>query len=114
MVSDPADYRWSSYGEAIGGGKKGDRRMSHEGLVRACLGHEGAGFEAHKWQEASWIYRRLMGIALGESCGKAEVKSRGVLTKNTAELLASDDNETVLPDLKLSGMLLCRVRYLAA
>jgi len=24
MVQDPADYRWSSYGEAVGGGKKGD------------------------------------------------------------------------------------------
>ncbi len=23
MVKDPADYRWSSYGEAIGGGNKG-------------------------------------------------------------------------------------------
>ena len=111
MVSDPADYRWSSYGEAIGGGKKGDGKKSREGLVRACLGHEGAGFEAEKWQEASRIYRRLMGIALGKSSGKAQVESRGVLTKNTAELLASDDNETVLPDLKLSGMLLCRVRY---
>ncbi len=22
MVADPADYRWSGYGEAIGGGKK--------------------------------------------------------------------------------------------
>jgi hypothetical protein len=24
MVQDPANYRWSSYGEAVGGGKKGD------------------------------------------------------------------------------------------
>jgi putative transposase len=23
MVSDPADYRWSGYGEAVGGGAKG-------------------------------------------------------------------------------------------
>jgi putative transposase len=111
MVSDPADYRWSSYGEAIGGGKKGDGKKSREGLVRACLGHEGTVFDAEKWQEASRIYRRLMGIALGKSSGKAEVKSRGVVTKNTAEMLESEDNETALPDLKLAGMLLCRVRY---
>jgi len=111
MVSDPADYRWSSYGEAIGGGAKGNGKKSREGLVRACLGHEGVGFDAEKWNEASRIYRRLMGIALGKHSGKAEVESRGQVTKNTAEMLESEDNETVLPDLKLAGMLLCRVRY---
>jgi hypothetical protein len=26
MVSDPAEYRWSSYGEAVGGGAKGNGR----------------------------------------------------------------------------------------
>jgi len=52
-----------------------------------------------------------MGIALGKSSCKAEVKPRGLVTKNTAEMLASEDNETALPDLKLAGMLLCRVRY---
>jgi len=111
MVSDPADYRWSSYGEAIGGGAKGNGKKSREGLVRACLGHEGVGFDAEKWNEASRIYRRLMGIPLGKSSGKAEVQSRGQVTRNTAEMLESEDNETVLPGLKLAGMLLCRVRY---
>jgi hypothetical protein len=56
----------------------------------------------------------LTGIALGKSSGKAEVKPRGVVTKNTAEMLESEDNETALPDLKLAGMLLHLVRYLAA
>ncbi len=111
IVSDPADYRWSSYGEAIGGGKKGNGKRAREGLVRACLGHEGVGFEAERWKEASRIYRRLMGMALGKSGGAAEVESRGVVTKNTAEMLGSEDNETALPDMKLAGMLLCRVRY---
>jgi putative transposase len=111
MVSDPADYRWSSYGEAIGGGKKGNGKKAREGLVRACLAHEGVGFEAERWKEASRIYRRLMGIAWGKRSGSAEVESRGVVTKNTAEMLESADNETVLPDMKLAGMLLCRVRY---
>jgi REP element-mobilizing transposase RayT len=114
MVADPADYRWSSYGEAVGGGAKGNGKKAREGLVRACLGHEGAGFEAEKWQEASRIYRRLMGIALGKKNGRAAVESRGLVTKNTAELLASEDNETALPDLRLAGMLRCRVRYFTA
>jgi hypothetical protein len=42
MVTDPADYRWSSDGEAIGGGAKGNGKKAPEGLVRACLGHQGA------------------------------------------------------------------------
>ena len=35
MVSDPAEYRWSSYGEAVGGGPKGNGKKAREGLVRA-------------------------------------------------------------------------------
>jgi hypothetical protein len=35
VVKDPADYRWSSYGEAVGGGTKGNGKKAREGLVRA-------------------------------------------------------------------------------
>jgi putative transposase len=31
MVKDPADYRWSSYGEAVGGGTQGDGKKAREG-----------------------------------------------------------------------------------
>jgi putative transposase len=126
MVADPADYRWSGYGEAIGGGGKGNGKKSREGLVRACIGHEGAGFDAGKWDEASRIYRRLMGLALERNSGRAEVagaggmadakaksKAKGVARSqmNTAEALATSDNGTVLPDLKVAEVLRCRVRY---
>jgi putative transposase len=111
MVSDPADYRWSSYGEAVGGGSKGNGKKAREGLVRACMSHKGAGFEAEKWKEASRIYRRAMGMALGRKNGRAEVMAAKHATKNTAEMLESEDNETVLPDLGMAGMLMKRVRY---
>ncbi len=39
-------------------------------------------------------------------------KSKTSVTKNTAEMLESEDNETVLPDLGMAGMLRKRVRYL--
>ncbi len=117
MVSDPAEYRWSSYGEAIGGGKKGNGKKSREGLVRACLAHENVGFEAERWKDASRIYRRLMGMALEKNKGNAAAKTdngkREVVTKNTAELLDSEDNQTALPDLGMAEMLLCRIRYFA-
>ena len=111
MVSDPAEYRWSSYGEAVGGGPKGNGKKSREGLVRACMGHHGAGFEAERWKEVSRIYRRAMGLALGKKSGKADVESRVAITKNTAEMLETKDNETVLPDLGMASMLRKRVRY---
>jgi REP element-mobilizing transposase RayT len=115
MVTDPAEYRWSSYGEAVGGGTKGNGKKSREGLVRVCMSHQGAGFEADRWQEVSRIYRRAMGLALGRKSGWAEIQRRSqtaaAVTKNTQEMLDSDDNETVLPDLGMAAMLRHRVRY---
>ena len=111
MVADPAEYRWSSYGEAVGGGIKGNGKKAREGLVRACMSHQGSGFDAEKWKDVSRIYRRVMGLALGRKSGRAEVGSSPVVTKNTEEMLASEDNETVLPDLGMAGMLRHRVRY---
>jgi len=111
MMRDPADYRWSSYGEAVGGGPKGNGRKAREGLVRACMSHEGYGFESEKWREVSRIYRRAMGLALGRKPGHANVGAAPAVTKNTEEMLESKDNETVLPDLGMAGMLRHRVRY---
>ena len=125
IVEDPADYRWSSYGEAIGGrvkdsgptgsGEKGNGKKAREGLVRAYYCDQGVGFEAEKWKEVSRLYRRLMGLALGKKSGNAAVsqsaKGIGQTTKNTAELLESRDNETVLKDLGMAKMLRCRIRY---
>jgi hypothetical protein len=112
MVADPAEYRWSSYGEAIGGGKKGNGKKSREGLVRAWFSSEGVGFDAERWPEVSRLYRRMMGIALGKNPGRANVEKTGQqVTKTSEELLASEDNETVLKDLRVTQMLRCRVRY---
>ncbi len=115
MVKDPAEYRWSSYGEAVGGGKKGNGKKAREGLVRVCFCHQGVGFEAEKWQEVSRLYRRLMGLALGRKPGRLENQRRSqaaaTVTKNTAEMLKSEDNETILKDLGIAKMLRCRIRY---
>ncbi len=114
MVSDPADYRWSGYGEAVGGGTKGNGKKSREGIVRACMSHKGVGFEAEMWKEVSRIYKRAMGMALGRKTSNFKVqissKSKTAVTKNEAEMLESEDNETVLPGLGMAGMLMKRVR----
>jgi putative transposase len=112
MVTDPAEYRWSSYGEAIGGGKKGNGKKAREGLVRAWFSQEGVGFEAERWREVARLYRRMLGIALGKKPGQARVeKPDQQVTKTDEELLASSDNETALQDLGVAKMLRCRVRY---
>ena len=115
MVKEPADYRWSSYGEAVGGGAKGNGKKAREGLVRAYLCDQGVGFEAEKWRDVSRLYRRLMGLSLGRKPGRAQVNGTGnkvgLITQNTAEMLESDGNETVLKDLGMAKMLRCRVRY---
>ena len=119
MVSDPADYRWSGYGEAIGGGKKGNGKKSREGIVRACMSHKGADFEAERWKEVSRIYRRAMGMALGRKPSQTqdletqdtrkEGRSAGM---NDAEYLEGGaDRRQPLPELSMAKMLRCRVRY---
>jgi putative transposase len=112
VVTDPAAYRWSSYGEAIGGGKKGNGKKAREGLVRAWQCDEGVGFDAALWPEVSRLYRRMLGMALDKKAGRATlVKTGQCVTKNSAELLASGGNETSLKDLGVMQMLRCRVRY---
>jgi putative transposase len=112
MVADPANYRWSSYGEAVGGGAKGNGKKAREGLVRACMAHQGAGFEAERWQEVSRVYRRTLGLALARKSGRAVMEKGKVRSQpNTAEAMETEDNGTGLPDLALAKMLRCRVRY---
>jgi hypothetical protein len=57
-------------------------------------------------------------MALGRKPGKTQDsetqdtrKRSHAATMNTAEMLESKDNETVLPDLGMAGMLMKRVRY---
>jgi putative transposase len=115
IVSDPAEYRWSSYGEALGGGQQGNGKRAREGLVRMWCCEKGSGFEAAEWDEVSRVYRRLMGVALGKKSGHAVIcegaKGIGQTTTNTRGFLESGGNETVLKELGMAEMLRCRVRY---
>jgi REP element-mobilizing transposase RayT len=126
MVSDPAEYRWSSYGEAVGGGARGNGKKAREGLVRACMSHRGGGFESDKWKEVAKIYRKAMGLALERKSGRAgeevsETKSKrlAAVTAKSLQLgekpdpnaVKQDDNDTVLPELRKAEMLRYRIRY---
>jgi putative transposase len=114
MVKDPAAYRWSSYGEAIGGGKKGNGKKAREGLVRACLSHRGIGFESEKWQDAARNYRQILGLALARKSGRTDLTSAKHQLKvrvKSAQNSTAQDNDSVLPEIGLATLLLRRVRY---
>ncbi|MGJ8643763.1 MAG: transposase [Luteolibacter sp.] len=113
MVEDPAEYRWSSYGEAVGGGAKGNGKKAREGLVRAITSDTDTGFDAGKWKDASRRYRRLMGIALERKTSnfKSQTSRKTRISQNDAEALVSGDNETDLSELGMADMLRHRVRY---
>jgi len=49
MVKDPAEYRWCGYGEAVGGGSKGDGKRAREGIVRAWMAHKGWEGDSKYW-----------------------------------------------------------------
>ena len=115
MVKDPADYRWCSYGEAIGGGAKGNGKTARAGLVRALRAHQGIGADADLW--ASGVareYRKLlMAGSVGrtsESIGKdgrvvSKTLRKGLSKEEIAEEKAKDG------ELSLGKALRCRIRY---
>ncbi len=130
MVEDPAGYRWSSYGEAVGGGRKGNGKKAREGLVRAITSdrlEREDGLDSSRWGKESRRYRRLLGMALERKMQNAKVadsnqdgkrnqkelgrRVRRAISQNDAEAMRSGDNETILPELGIAAMLRHRVRY---
>ena len=118
MVSDPAEYRWSSYGEAMGGGAKGDGKKARAGLVRALMAHKGYEADARHWAgKVSKEYRMLL-LAEGEEKLKEVVGEEG---KREAKVVRKGMNKEVVEaelaqlersgDVALGKMLRCRVRY---
>ncbi|MFT4177114.1 MAG: transposase [Luteolibacter sp.] len=101
IVSDPADYRWCGYGEAIGGGKKGNGKKAREGLVRASLSDEGIGYDDGKWQSIAKKYRQLMGMELERKRGKFSSTQKG----------EHESKGAFLPELGMAAMMKHRLRY---
>jgi len=115
ICKDPAEYRWCSYGEAVGGGRGAAKAQS--GLVRALRGHEGHAGTARAWSQGrmSKDYRRLLvtnATQLVEKCsdGKTRVQRKGI-SKAAAEKELTRLKEENARDLKIAKLVRCRVRY---
>ncbi len=99
IVKDPKDYRWSGYGEALGGG-----RCAREGVRRLL---ETASGSPVGWNSARLTYRMML-YDRGEALGVDE-KGRPIRSGIDSELV-----ERVLREggrLSRSQLLRCRVRY---
>jgi len=119
MVKDPADYRWSSYGEAIGGGARGDGKKARAGLVRALRAHQGGGVDDALW--AKDVAREYRLILMAGAVGKLEPrvggdgtpgpkrKGKGMSAGETAREQAKPGEKP--GEISLGRMLRCRVRY---
>ena len=115
MVTDPAGYRWSSYGEAMGGGPRGNGKKARAGLVRALMAHKGYKADARCWAgEVSKDYRMLL-LDEGEeqlkevrnTGGRLEVK----VVRKGIKKAAVEAELARSRDVALRKMLRCRVRY---
>ena len=115
ICEDPADYRWCSYGEAVGGGRGASKAQS--GLVRALRGHAGHSGHARAWAQGglSKEYRRILVAGASEqsevcSDGKKRVRRKGI-SKAKAEKEVARLEEEQARDLKISKVVRCKVRY---
>ncbi|MGL4400196.1 MAG: transposase [Luteolibacter sp.] len=115
MVKDPADYRWSSYGEAIGGGAKGNGKKARAGLVRALRAHLGTQADATHWDgDVAKEYRRLLMEGIAERVSERVAKDGKMVSKTlrkgmTREQAAGQKSHD--GEIPLGKMLRCRVRY---
>ena len=123
MVKNPEEYRWSSYGEAIGGGAKGNGKKARAGLVRAMRAHKGVKADAALWRnDVALEYRKILlaGAAerveerMDQSGAMKRITKRKGLTKDQLEgkrqrLL--DTEEKRMEEIPFGRMMRCRVRY---
>jgi REP element-mobilizing transposase RayT len=115
MVVDPAAYRWSSYGEAVGGGAKGNGKKARAGLVRAMGAHKGHEADASYWSQGiSQQYRSfLMAEAIEQTeqrIGHDGKPERQVARKGIPKAYLEQEKQW-FGELSLARMLRCRVRY---
>jgi putative transposase len=118
IVSDPADYRWSSYGEAIGGGAKGNGKKARAGLVRAMMAHQGYHADARYWVGNVAKHYRILLLDGGKEMLQEVVNAAGelemkVVRKGMKKSSVNSQVEQIEQsgDLALGKMLRCRIRY---
>lgn len=105
MVSDPKDYRWCGYAEAVAGGKRARRGLGR--ILEEGLWMTGEEFQAD-WRRTGARYRLLL---FGKGEGReadAETGARAKRGFSEEEIDAQHEREG---QLSTAQVLRCRVRY---
>lgn len=108
IVENPAHYRWSSYGEAVGGAPKGNAQTARAGLVRAWGAHLGHEADAKPWAgEVSRAYRNML------TAGAVQRTEERVTREGTVEkrILRKGARPQQPQESDLSAMLRKRIRH---
>jgi REP element-mobilizing transposase RayT len=122
MVEDPAEYRWSSYGEAMGAtGKSGAKAKA--GLVRAVMADKGWEADARHWAGRVAREYRMLLMEEGEEKTREVVNEEGErvikvvrkgIKRREGTGCSFDGQEQVVPatgHVGLRQMLRWKVRY---
>jgi REP element-mobilizing transposase RayT len=124
ICEDPAAYRWSGYGEAMGGSAVGSGQSGQKaraGLVRAWLAHEGTPADAGLWaSQVATPYRMTLMEGAVEKTAKTVTtngeETEKSLRKGMSRATANGEIAS-LPGgggLGFGQMLRCRLRYFSA
>lgn len=106
LVSRPEDYRWSGYGEAMGGGRAAARARQGLGSIqREGLENPGS---ACSWKETMKRYRCLLYTDGAEVAGDESTGAPGRRGVSPEEAVRVVDAGGKVP---LPELLRCRVRY---
>ena len=105
IVEKPEDYRWCSYGAALGGDSQARQALGH--LIDYSVEVSGQNYEAN-WQEAGELYRLWVYSEGVEVEADPETGSQGRKGVSHEELEIVERLEGKLP---LNQALRCRVRY---
>jgi REP element-mobilizing transposase RayT len=128
LAADPADYRWSSYGEAVGAGARSVAgKTARGGLVRALLCSDGVKDEPERWGEVSGRYRLLLRQAMERKGRSVAVRQGNEIGAAAGPAVAGFDDKTkdgvgdgptkvggpfgFAREMGFAGVLMCRVRY---
>ena len=123
LVKDPAEYRWSSYGEAIGGGAKGNGKTARAGLVRAWGAHKGMVADAALWSgEVSRAYRKMLMAHAVEKTSESIDRDGSLVRKTTRKGIPKEPHKQLTPEeqsakqqrdgeIPFARMLQHRIRY---
>ncbi len=115
LVKDPAEYRWSSYGEAIGGGPRGNGATARGGLVRAWGAHQGLAADASLWGGGiSRSYRKLLmggAVMKTEERVSREGKLETRILRRGMEKTEVEKEREQNGELPFAAMLRHRIRY---